>query len=44
MTKEYREDSWRKPAQEMELGDTFITKSRVITRDLVIKVSPSSIS
>ncbi len=32
MAKAYREDSWRKPAQEMELGDTFITKSRVITR------------
>lgn len=32
MATEYREDSWRKAVQDMEIGDTFVTKSRVITR------------
>ncbi len=32
MTKEYRENDWRKPVQDMEIGDTFITKSRIITQ------------
>jgi len=32
MGEHYIEDSWRKPIQEMEIGDTVTTKSRTITR------------
>ncbi len=32
MGEHYIEDSWRKPIQEMEIGDKVTTKSRTITR------------
>jgi oxepin-CoA hydrolase/3-oxo-5,6-dehydrosuberyl-CoA semialdehyde dehydrogenase len=32
MATHYVEDSWRKPIQEMEIGDKLTTKSRVITK------------
>lgn len=35
MGKDYVEESWRTPIQDMEAGDTFKTRSRVITRSEV---------
>lgn len=32
MGEHYIEDNWRKPIQEMEVGDKVTTKSRTITR------------
>jgi acyl dehydratase len=32
MAKQYVEDTWRRPIQNMEVGDTLTTKQRIISR------------